>query len=88
LTCFPNHSHAYYVLGLIAKSENKLEEAKDHFLKSCRFNESNIFPLLDLAELELQEGNLSKAKKCYQAVLKIQNNHPEANKKLAEIGNN
>lgn len=65
----PNNFRAYNTLGLVYWADNKLNLAKEAFLKSNSINQSFTIPLDNLAQIYKQSGNNEKS---YSTLLKAQ----------------
>ena len=70
----PNNFRAYNTLGLVYWAENKLNQARDAFIKSNYINQTFTIPLDNLAQIYKQSGNNEK---CYSTLLKAQELNPK-----------
>lgn len=69
----PNNFRAYNTLGLVYWAENKLDEAKEVFIKSNELNKSYTIPLDNLAQIYKQTGDTEQ---CYSTLAKAQGQNP------------
>jgi curved DNA-binding protein CbpA len=82
----PDHPEAWYLLGQCQERNPKWRrEAAESYQKALSLNPNNVDALISLGDLYKSEGLASRAQSCYEDVLKINKDNPEAKSRLAEL---
>ena len=82
----PDHAAAWYLLGQCQERNPKWRrDAAESYQKALSLDPNNIDALISLGDLYKIEGLASRAQSCYEDVLKINKENPEAKSRLAEL---
>jgi len=82
----PDHPEAWYLLGQCQERNPKWRrEAAESYQKALSLNPNNVDALISLGDLYKSEGLASRAQSCYEDVLKINKDNPEAKSRLADL---
>jgi Flp pilus assembly protein TadD len=82
----PDHAEAWHLLGACQERNPKWRrDAAESFQRALSLDPNSVDALISLGDLYRTEGLISRAQACYEDVLKIANDHPEAKSRLAEI---
>jgi hypothetical protein len=82
----PDHAQAWYILGQCQERNPKWRrEAAESYQKALSIDPNNVDALISLGDLYKSEGLASRAQSCYEDVLKINKDNPEAKSRLADL---
>jgi tetratricopeptide (TPR) repeat protein len=82
----PDHAQAWYLLGQCQERNPKWRrEAAESYQKTLSLDPNNVDALISLGDLYKSEGLASRAQSCYEDVLKINKENPEAKSRLADL---
>jgi tetratricopeptide (TPR) repeat protein len=82
----PDHTEAWYLLGQCQERNPKWRrEAAESYQKALSLNPNNVDALISLGDIYKSEGLASRAQTCYEDVLKINKDNPEAKSRLADL---
>jgi tetratricopeptide (TPR) repeat protein len=82
----PDHAQAWYLLGQCQERNPKWRrEAAESYQKTLSLDPNNVDALISLGDLYKSEGLASRAQSCYEDVLKINKDNPEAKSRLADL---
>jgi tetratricopeptide (TPR) repeat protein len=82
----PDHAEAWHLLGACQERNPKWRrDAAESFQRALSLDPNSVEVLISLGDLYRTEGLASRAQSCYEDVLKIAPDHPEAKSRLAEI---
>lgn len=82
----PDHAEAWHLLGACQERNPKWRrDAAESFQRSLSLDPNSVEVLISLGDLYRTEGLASRAQACYEDVLKISAEHPEAKSRLAAI---
>jgi tetratricopeptide (TPR) repeat protein len=82
----PDHAEAWHLLGACQERNPKWRrEAAESFQRALSLDPNSVDALISLGDLYRTEGLISRAQSCYEDVLKISAEHPEAKSRLAAI---
>lgn len=82
----PDHAAGWYLLGQCQERNPKWRrDAAESYQKTLSLDPNNVDALISLGDLYKIEGLASRAQSCYEDVLKINKDHPEAKSRLAEL---
>jgi tetratricopeptide (TPR) repeat protein len=82
----PDHAEAWHLLGACQERNPKWRrDAAESFQRALSLDPNSVEVLISLGDLYRTEGLISRAQSCYEDVLKIDADHPEAKSRLAGI---
>ena len=82
----PDHAAAWYLLGQCQERNPKWRrDAAESYQKALSLEPNDVDALISLGDLYKIEGLASRAQSCYEDVLKINKDNPEAKSRLAEL---
>jgi tetratricopeptide (TPR) repeat protein len=82
----PDHAEAWHLLGACQERNPKWRrDAAESFQRALSLDPNSVEVLISLGDLYRTEGLISRAQSCYEDVLKIAEDHPEAKSRLAGI---
>jgi tetratricopeptide (TPR) repeat protein len=82
----PDHAEAWHLLGACQERNPKWRrDAAESFQRALALDPNSVDALISLGDLYRTEGLTSRAQSCYEDVLKIAADHPEAKSRLAGI---
>lgn len=82
----PDHAEAWHLLGACQERNPKWRrDAAESFQRALSLDPNSVEVLISLGDLYRTEGLISRAQSCYEDVLKIAADHPEAKSRLAGI---
>lgn len=82
----PDHAEAWLLLGVCQERNPKWRRhAAESFQRALSLDPNSVDALIALGDLYRTEGLASRAQSCYEDVLKIAADHPEAKSRLAGI---
>jgi len=82
----PDLAEAWHLLGACQERNPKWRrDAAESFQRSLSLDPNSVEVLISLGDLYRTEGLASRAQSCYEDVLKISADHPEAKSRLAAI---
>jgi tetratricopeptide (TPR) repeat protein len=82
----PDHAEAWHLLGACQERNPKWRrDAAESFQRALSLDPNSVDVLISLGDLYRTEGLISRAQSCYEDVLKIAADHPEAKSRLAGI---
>ena len=82
----PDHAEAWHLLGSCQERNPKWRrDAAESFQRALSLDPNSVEVLISLGDLYRMEGLASRAQSCYEDVLKIDADHPEAKSRLAGI---
>jgi tetratricopeptide (TPR) repeat protein len=82
----PDHAEAWHLLGACQERNPKWRrDAAESFQRALSLDPNSVDVLISLGDLYRTEGLISRAQSCYEDVLKIAEDHPEAKSRLAGI---
>ncbi|HEX3579828.1 MAG TPA: tetratricopeptide repeat protein [Thermoanaerobaculia bacterium] len=82
----PDHAGAWHLLGACQERNPKWRrDAAESFQRALSLDPNSVEVLISLGDLYRTEGLISRAQSCYEDVLKIAADHPEAKSRLAAI---
>jgi len=82
----PDHAEAWHLLGACQERNPKWRrDAAESFQRALSLDPNSVDVLISLGDLYRTEGLTSRAQACYEDVLKISADHPEAKSRLAAI---
>ena len=82
----PDHAEAWHLLGACQERNPKWRrDAAESFQRALSLDPNSVEVLISLGDLYRIEGLISRAQSCYEDVLKIAADHPEAKSRLAGI---
>jgi len=82
----PDHAEAWHLLGACQERNPKWRrDAAESFQRALSLDPNSVDVLISLGDLYRTEGRVSRAQSCYEDVLKIAADHPEAKSRLAAI---
>ena len=82
----PDHAEAWHLLGACQERNPKWRrDAAESFQRALSLDPNSVEVLISLGDLYRTEGLISRAQSCYEDVLKIAADHPEAKSRLAAI---
>ncbi len=82
----PDHADAWLLLGSCQERNPKWRrEAAESFQRALALDPNSVIALISLGDLYRSEGLISRAQSCYEDVLKISPENPEAKSRLAAI---
>jgi TolA-binding protein len=80
----PDHPEAWYLLGQCQERNPKWRrDAAESYQRALSIDPNNVDALISLGDLYKLEGLASRAQSCYEDVLKISPENPEAKSRLA-----
>jgi tetratricopeptide (TPR) repeat protein len=74
----PQSPGAHTALGFIARTQRKLDEAEVEYEAAHRQDPNAADPLQNLGEVRLEKGNVVGAIECFEKVIALNPDHPEA----------
>jgi Tfp pilus assembly protein PilF len=82
----PDYAEAWHLLGACQERNPKWRrDAAESFQRALSLDPNSVEVLISLGDLYRTEGLISRAQSCYEDVLKIAEDHPEAKSRLAGI---
>lgn len=82
----PDNAEAWYLLGTCQERNPKWRrEAMESFQKVLAINPNHIETLISLGDLYKGQGMASRAQTCYEDVLRIETDHPQAKSRLKTL---
>jgi tetratricopeptide (TPR) repeat protein len=82
----PDHAEAWHLLGACQERNPKWRrDAAESFQRALSLDPNSVDVLISLGDLYRIEGLISRAQSCYEDVLKIAADHPEAKSRLVAI---
>ncbi|HEV7429175.1 MAG TPA: tetratricopeptide repeat protein [Thermoanaerobaculia bacterium] len=82
----PDHADAWHLLGSCQERNPKWRrDAAESFQRALSLDPNSVDALISLGDLYRTQGLISRAQSCYEDVLKIAPDHPEAKSRLAGI---
>jgi tetratricopeptide (TPR) repeat protein len=82
----PDHAEAWHLLGACQERNPKWRRnAAESFQRALSLDPNSVEVLISLGDLYRTEGLASRAQSCYEDVMKIAPDHPEAKSRLAAI---
>jgi len=82
----PDNAEAWHLLGACQERNPKWRrEAAESFQRALALDPNSVDALISLGDLYRIEGLTSRAQSCYEDVLKIAADHPEAKSRLAAL---
>jgi hypothetical protein len=82
----PDHAEAWHLLGACQERNPKWRrDAAESFQRALSLDPNSVEVLISLGDLYRTEGLISRAQSCYEDVLKLAPDHPEAKSRLAGI---
>jgi len=82
----PDRAEAWHLLGACQERNPKWRrDAAESFQRALSLDPNSVDVLISLGDLYRTEGLISRAQSCYEDVLKIAADHPEAKSRLAAI---
>ena len=82
----PDHAAAWYLLGACQeRNPNWRREAAESVQRSLSLDPNNVEALISLGDIYKAEGLASRAQSCYEDVLKIEPDNPQAKSRLTGI---
>lgn len=69
----------HYAQGMVARYTNRIDEAREHFLRSIELNEDNILSRIELTAIFLAQNSIDAAKEQLDEIYAKQPNNPMAN---------
>lgn len=82
----PDHAEAWQLLGACQERNPKWRrDAAESFQRALSIDPNNVEALISLGDLYRSEGMISRAQTCYEDVLKIANDNPQAKSRLQQL---
>src|SRR5260221_8465072 len=82
----PEHAEAWYLLGSCQERNPKWRrEAAESFQQALSIDPNHLHALISLCDLYRSEGLTSRAQSCYEDVLKIAPENPQAKSRLVAL---
>ena len=81
----PKNAGVLYNLGIINRSLNNLEKAKEYFFKSIEINQNFIDGYINIAQIFEKEKKIFEAENYYQKAFSVKKDHPSLNRAYARF---